>query len=125
MGTLLILPARPQPHRQGVNRTLGSPSLNNLARVLHEEGDLAGARRLHERALTIREARLGADHPDTAQSLSNLATVLYDQGDLAGARRHHERALAIREARLGVQHPATATSRERLAAVVALLEDRQ
>src|ERR671920_1981166 len=25
LGTMLILPARPQPHRQGVNRTLGSP----------------------------------------------------------------------------------------------------
>ena len=25
LGTVLILPARPQPHRQGVNRTLGSP----------------------------------------------------------------------------------------------------
>jgi hypothetical protein len=36
-----------------------STSLNNLAIVLRDQGDLEGARALHERALAIREARLG------------------------------------------------------------------
>ena len=75
------------------------------------QGDLQGARTLHERALAIRETHLGADHPDTATSLSNLATVLADQGDLDGARALLERALAIREGRLGPDHPTTARSR--------------
>jgi Tfp pilus assembly protein PilF len=82
------------------------------------------ARRLHERALAIREARLGPDHPDTAQSLNNLAVVLYNQGDLDGARPLHERALAIYETRLGTDHPDTVRSRQNLAAVVAALDNR-
>ncbi len=56
-------------------------SLNNLAEVLLDQGDLQGARTLHQRALAIREIRLGPEHPETAWSL-NLAEVLLDQGDL-------------------------------------------
>jgi hypothetical protein len=37
-------------------------SLNNLARLLKAQGDLAGARPLHERALAIREKVLGPEH---------------------------------------------------------------
>jgi len=74
--------------------------------ALHQ-GDLDTARTLHERALAIREAHLGKDHPTTAWSLNNLANVLRDQSDLDTARTLHERALAIREARLGADHPTT------------------
>ena len=48
-------------------------SLNNLACLLQDQGDLAGARPLFERALAIREKVLGPEHPDTATSLNNLA----------------------------------------------------
>jgi Tetratricopeptide repeat len=44
--------------------------------VLRDQGDLDGARTLHERALAIYEARLGADHPDTARSRERLAAVV-------------------------------------------------
>jgi Tetratricopeptide repeat len=92
---------------------------------LHAQGDLDGARPLHQRALAIREASLGPDHPHTAISLHSLAVVLHDQGDLAGARALHERALAIRQARLDPDHPDTVGSRQALAAVAAELENRQ
>jgi hypothetical protein len=94
---------------------------DKLVTVLHDQGDLAGARRLHERALVIYEAHRSADL-DTAATLNNLAGVLGDQGDLAGARRLHERALAIREAHLGADHPDTAQSRRRLVALTTELE---
>jgi hypothetical protein len=42
-----------------------------------ERGDYPQAHRLHERALPMREARLGPDHPDTADSLRYLAFVHY------------------------------------------------
>jgi tetratricopeptide (TPR) repeat protein len=96
--------------------------VSNLAWVL---GDLAGARALHERALHIRETRLGPDHPDTAHSLNNLANVLRAQGDLDRARTLHQRALAIYETRLGTDHPSTVRSRRNLAAVVAELDKQQ
>jgi hypothetical protein len=77
---------------------------------------------LYDCALTMREARLGADHPDTADSLNNLANVLADLGELPAARDHYERALATFEARLGPDHPNTATARHRLAIVHTALE---
>jgi tetratricopeptide (TPR) repeat protein len=92
---------------------------------MHAQGDLQAARALQERALAIREARLGADHSDTAWSLHNLAAVLHDQGDLDRARTLLERALAIRWARLGADHPDTVQSRQRLAAVVAALDKQR
>jgi tetratricopeptide (TPR) repeat protein len=85
-------------------------SLNNLAVLLKEQGDLAGARPLYERALAIWEKILGPEHSDTATSLDNLAVLLEVQGDLAGARPLLERALAIREEVLGPDHASTATS---------------
>jgi hypothetical protein len=50
------------------------------------QDDLVAARRLHQRALVIYEARLGPDHPATAESLHNLADVLANQGDLNSAQ---------------------------------------
>ena len=90
-------------------------SLNNLALLLQDQGDLAGARALHERALAIREKALGPQHPDTAESLNNLALLLQAQGDLAAARPLFERALAIYEKALGPEHLSTAISLNNLA----------
>jgi len=50
-----------------------------------------------QHALTIREARLGPDHPDVARSLDNLGIVLRRLGDLDAAADAHRRALTIRE----------------------------
>jgi tetratricopeptide (TPR) repeat protein len=77
---------------------------------LEKRRGLAAARPLFERALAIREAALGAGHPDTAASLANLGLLLQEQGDLAAARPLFERALAIRETALGAGHPDTAAS---------------
>jgi tetratricopeptide (TPR) repeat protein len=92
--------------------------LECTADYLQGRARYADARQLHERALAIREAQLGADHPITAQSLDNLASVLRDQGDLAAAQRLLKRALAIREARLGADHLDTAWSLNNLAGVL-------
>jgi tetratricopeptide (TPR) repeat protein len=69
--------------------------LDSAADYLHGRARYMEARGLRERALSIREARLGPDHPTTADSLNNLAAVRHDQGDLDAARGLHERALAI------------------------------
>src|SRR5262245_62981515 len=89
-------------------------SLDNLGRMLHDQGDFAGVRLLYERALAIREKVLGPEHPRTAASLDNLGRMLHDQGDFAGARLLYERALAIREKVLGPEHPQTSRARYNL-----------
>ncbi len=90
-------------------------SLNSLAFLLRDQGDLGGARPLLERALAIDEKVLGPEHLSTALSLHNLASLLQDQGDLAEARPLNERALAIYEKALGPEHPDTAASLNNLA----------
>jgi len=47
----------------GPEDPLTAKGLNNLARLLQSQGDLAGAQPLHERALAIREKVLGPEHP--------------------------------------------------------------
>jgi len=51
-------------------------SLNNLASLLQDLGDLAAARTLFERALAIREKALGSEHPDTNRTRCHLARLL-------------------------------------------------
>ncbi len=101
-------------------RTLGADhpatalTLNDLALLKRDQGDLAGARQLAWRALAIREQALG-DHPDTAESLNNLALILKAQGDFAAARPIAERAVTIYEKTCGQQHASTATAINNLA----------
>jgi tetratricopeptide (TPR) repeat protein len=86
-----------------------------LSRHLRGIGNYRSARPYCERALAIREQRLGPKHPGTAASLNSLAELLWAQGAYAEARPLYERALAIREQRLGPEHPDTARSLNSLA----------
>src|SRR5262249_24541394 len=65
------------------------------------EGDIAGAKPLLERALTIRENAFGVEDLRVATSLFNLAMLLQAKDDLAGALPLLQRALTIREKLLG------------------------
>jgi tetratricopeptide (TPR) repeat protein len=102
----------------GADHPKTAPSLHNLATLLSDQGNLAGARLLYERLLTIDENAFGPVHPGTATSLNNLALLLQAQGDLSNARLLCERALAIREKVLGPEHPDTAQSLHNLASML-------
>jgi tetratricopeptide (TPR) repeat protein len=92
----------------GPKHHLTATSLNNLARLLRDQGNLSGAVPLCERALEIREKMLGPEHPHTAASLNNLASLLQALGNLLEVRPLFERALEIREKVFGPEHPHTA-----------------
>ncbi len=62
----------------------------------------------YRRALTIKEASYGPDHPEVASSLDNLGNVARDQGDLAEARLCLKRSLQIFESSYGPEHPQVA-----------------
>jgi len=70
-----------------------------------------------ERALLIKETRLGKEDKEVAVTLTGLAAVLTSTGDYAAARSTLQRALAIREKTLGPDHPLTATTIGHLAMV--------
>ncbi len=64
--------------------TLGS--MNDLAATLWAQGELAGARALHEQVLAIRRQVLGEEHPDTSISAWNLFVTLVQLEDLTAAK---------------------------------------
>src|SRR5215813_6055435 len=76
-----------------------------------------------ERALEIRERRLGPDHPDVGQTINGLAIVHYYKGDYAKSESLHQRALAIWEKSLGPEHPDVARSLNNLASLYWKLGD--
>jgi tetratricopeptide (TPR) repeat protein len=54
--------------------------LNNLANLWHNQGKLAEAESLYQRALAVREEQYGPHHPLVAQSLNNLASLYRELG---------------------------------------------
>jgi tetratricopeptide (TPR) repeat protein len=89
--------------------------LDSAADYLRGRARYADARALHERALAIREVRLGADHPDIAASLNQLANDLRGLGKLGRARELDEQALAMRQRLYEGDHPDIAASLSQLA----------
>src|SRR5262249_22436136 len=104
-------------------KTLGdhpdtATSVEGLALLLRERGDLASARSLFKRAIAIREKSLGLQHRATLQSLDYLADVLRIESNLAGERALYERALLVTEHVWGPEHQYTARCLNNLAMVL-------
>ncbi len=93
-------------------------SLNGLAVVLEDRGDLAGAEPLLREALAIRRKALGDEHESVATSLNNLANLLKARRDLAGAEPLYRESLAIYRKVLGDEDPSVAASLNNLAALL-------
>ncbi len=78
----------------------GAPKLareiNNLAVVLDDKGDLAGAEILARKALGITRKLYGAEHPNIALQLSNLSSILQTRGDYEGAIATARQGLEMR-----------------------------
>jgi tetratricopeptide (TPR) repeat protein len=65
---------------------------------------------LLSRALSVRQATLGPDHPDTLLSMYDLAVIYMKSGRSNEALPIFEEALKLRKARLGPDHPDTLES---------------
>lgn len=81
-------------------------ALDVLVQVLVEAGKAAAPEALAgaQRAVGLKEALLGGDHPDVAVSLSQLGLVLRRIGQLKEAGDAYLRALRIQERSLGPEH---------------------
>jgi hypothetical protein len=67
--------------------------MNNLGRLLRNEGDFVAAWPLLERAIAIAEKALGPENEQTLICMRDFAGLLHAQGDLTEARSHRERIL--------------------------------
>jgi tetratricopeptide (TPR) repeat protein len=88
-----------------------------LARFYQAQSQFNAVEFWCQKALTISEKELGANHPITAISLNNLALLYESMGRYTEAEPLYVRSLAISEKELGTNHPATAISLNNLAAL--------
>jgi Tfp pilus assembly protein PilF len=96
-------------------------ALQALGYAAYRAGNPARARQHFERALALRRAGQGDDHPDTLVALSDVGAACAAMGDAHAARAAHETALAARRRLLGNAHPVVAVSLHNLGTVCSAL----
>ncbi|HEX2298278.1 MAG TPA: FxSxx-COOH system tetratricopeptide repeat protein [Pseudonocardiaceae bacterium] len=99
--------------------------LDRAGSYLHTGGELAPARPLRERALTLRRSSLGDDHPDTLESAANLALGLRAMGHYEQALQLGEDTFTRRRRVLGDDNPKTLESAASLVIVLWYLQRRE
>ncbi|RUM44313.1 MAG: hypothetical protein DSY46_05935, partial [Hydrogenimonas sp.] len=91
--------------------------LNDYGGIYYKLGDYDKALEHLNRALQIRLATLGKNHPDTAVSYNNIGLVWDSKGEYNKALEFDNQALQIYLATLGKNHPSTASSYNNIGAV--------
>jgi tetratricopeptide (TPR) repeat protein len=76
-------------------------ALHSLGLLYADQGKLAEAEAMYERALEGKEKALGPDHTSTLLTVNNLGLLYADQGKLVEAEAMYERALQGYEDALG------------------------
>ena len=64
-------------------------SLNSIGLVYHAKGDHVQALEYYQRALKIKLAVYGKEHPGTATTLNNIGSVYYAKGDHVQALEYY------------------------------------
>jgi tetratricopeptide (TPR) repeat protein len=85
-------------------------SINNLALLYANKGELNEAEKLYEECLQKRKKVLGDDHPDTLDTMNNLANLYLTKGQYDIVLPLYTTCLEKRQATLGDDHPDTLTS---------------
>src|SRR5262249_29548980 len=89
-------------------------SLNNLAVLYFNKGDVVAAKPFAARALAIWEQALGPEHPLVVNALTNLMSINDRKGDYAQAVSYAVRAAEVSERNLALNLVA-GSERQRLA----------
>jgi len=87
--------------------TLCNLQFDNRGVPYGNQGKLAEAEQMYQRALPRREKVPGPNHTSTLDTVNNLGNLYLNQGRLAKAERMYQRALAEREKALGQDHTST------------------
>jgi tetratricopeptide (TPR) repeat protein len=82
-------------------------ALHNLGNLYVDQGRLAEAEAMYDRALQGKEEALGAKHTSTLDTVNNLGLLYADQSRLAEAEAMYDRALQGYEEALGAKHTST------------------
>ncbi|MEM7160475.1 MAG: serine/threonine-protein kinase [Myxococcota bacterium] len=88
--------------------------LSDLANVLQDRGDYAGAEQTYREALALQRQLRGDQHPSVARAHANLGRALEHRGRYEESEREIRRALSISVAILGERHTDLITIRTNL-----------
>ena len=89
-----------------------------LGEVYRDLAEHKKAEQMLQRAVDLRRARFGNEHPEVAAALNSLAAVMLSQRELAAAQSLHEEALRIRRIAYGDHHALVAESLDNLGLVL-------
>ena len=104
-GALSPLPRNAQERTLGKEHPDTLQSVNNLADVLENKGDFAGAEALYQRCLEARERVLGKEHLGTGVTAFNFSLLEQKQGKLREALPLAEEAVVATAVNLPTDHP--------------------
>ncbi|KAI9773562.1 MAG: hypothetical protein M1840_006836 [Geoglossum simile] len=93
--------------QEEIDNTSYLQGLGALGNLYSDQGRLAEAETMYERALAGCEKALGPEHTSTLDIVNNLGNLFKSQGRLAEAEAMYERALAGCEKALGPEHTST------------------
>ena len=91
--------------------------LKDYSQFLYDYGMYNEAEPVYLRLVSLREATLGKEHPDTATTYSAIGQVYDNLGNYPKAFEYYQKALIIREKAQGMEHPDTAESYNNIGAV--------
>ena len=91
--------------------------LKDYSQFLYDYGMYNEAEPVYLRLVSLREATLGKEHPDTATTYSAIGQVYDNLGNYPKAFEYYQKALDIREKMLGKEHPDTATTYNNIARI--------
>jgi tetratricopeptide (TPR) repeat protein len=80
---------------------------HNLGDLFVDQGRLAKAEQMYQRALKGKEKAWGSEHTSTLDTVNNLGTLYKGQGKLIEAEHMYQRALEGKKKALGSEHPST------------------
>ena len=84
--------------------------MNQLGRMLHNQGEMKRAEFMLRRSLEGREKLLGSDHSDTLDTVTNLSNLLNALGKTEQVEKLLNHAIEVRRESLGEKHADTLTS---------------
>ena len=83
---------------------------HNLGLLYANQGKLAEAEQMYQRALQGKEKAWGPEHTFTLDTVNNLGNLYVSQGKLVEAKQIYQRALQGYEKALGPDHTSTLTT---------------
>jgi tetratricopeptide (TPR) repeat protein len=89
------------------NDIMAPGAVHAIGMLYRDQGRLAEAEHMYERALQGCEMALGADHASTLATVNNLGSLYARQGRLVEAEKMYQRALQGCEMALGADHTST------------------